>query len=315
MKAYIRTLVRRAACLRRPRCLVLTYHHVWNPRETAPWITVSPDEFAEQMAFLSGQRLVVPLDVLMSDLRRGRCTGGGRVVVTIDDASADVYGVIYPILRRYGVPATVFVPTGLVGTARPFWWNRLYALGRAAEFRGVNFRPVLGRACPGLADDMPLDVLWRPLRVLPSSRREELLDACVEALGFSPAIDSPGPMNWEQIDHLDRSGLITLGAHTVTHPMLGVLSPDEAASEIVGSRDALAKYTSFRNVFAYPYGDPPVVTDQVKKIVREAGFEAAFTTEPRSLRGSEDRMALGRVCIDGLRLAEFQYVIDHYLRC
>jgi len=94
-----------------------------------PELTVSPERFEEQMAFLSRREAVVPLDCLLGDLRKGRQPRRGRVVITFDDAAADVYEFAYPVLRRYGLPATIFVPTGLVGRAEPFWWNRLFRLG------------------------------------------------------------------------------------------------------------------------------------------------------------------------------------------
>jgi hypothetical protein len=83
--------------------------------------------------------------------------------------------------------------------------------------------------------------------------------------------------------------------------------------EITAARDRLAGYPSFRNVFAYPYGDSPAVNNRVKQVIRDAGFEAAFTTTPRTVRGGAPRLALGRVCVDDLTAGEFRWLIDRYL--
>ena len=123
----------------------------------------------------------------------------------------------------------------------------------------------------------------------------------------------PGAMSWEQIAELDASGLITLGAHTVNHPMLASLADERLKAEVEGSRDALMGFRSFRKVFAYPYGDTPAIGARVEEAVRQAGFEAAFTTSERALTGKEAPMALGRVCVDEMSIEEFRWAIDHHL--
>jgi peptidoglycan/xylan/chitin deacetylase (PgdA/CDA1 family) len=314
MKTYLRTLLRRIACAWHARTLVLVYHHVWDPAETLSWITTPPDQFAEQMAFLAARRLAVPLDTLLNDLRHGRCRGGGRVVVTFDDATVDTLGVAYPILRRYGVPATLFVPTGLIGTEKPLWWNRLYRFGRIAAARGLDLTTLLARPLSRHGDESAEVACWRSLRPLDPARREEALAACATALGAEDDPESPRPMSWDQLAELDRSGLFTFGAHSVSHPMLSTLTDEELVREVRGCRDALSLFASFRRVFAYPYGDELAVTDNVKKALRDAGFEAGFTTAKEPLSEPDDPMALGRLSVDDLRLDDFHWLIDHYLR-
>jgi peptidoglycan/xylan/chitin deacetylase (PgdA/CDA1 family) len=312
MKTLLRSWLRRASCLLRPRTLVLAYHHVCSPGQTAPWITVSPEHFAQHMEFLSRQRLAVPLDHLLADLRRRRFDRGARVVVTFDDATADTFEVACPILRKYGVPATIFVPTGLVGSNRTFWWNRLYLLDRLCRARGVELWPYLYCAGLALPRDTPADAAWRFLRFLDDDRRETILARCLELLGGATDGAGPRPMTWEQLAALD-DGLITLGAHTVTHPVLASLPDDRLTAEVVGARDDLAGFASFRRVFAYPYGDGAAVDGRARRALRAAGFEGGFTTTPRALTGREERMALGRVCMDDVPGEAFRWLIDQYL--
>jgi peptidoglycan/xylan/chitin deacetylase (PgdA/CDA1 family) len=313
MKSYVRTLLRRIACALRPRTLVLVYHHVWNPGETLPWITTPPDQFTEHMALLSTSGMATSLDELLADLRAGQHGRGGRVVVTFDDATEDTLGVAFPILRRYGVPATIFVPTGLIGTNQPLWWNRLYQLGMVAESRGIAIGNITGRFSSHNAGHTPEIAFWQQMRELNQASRSEELTACAQALGVTERKAGPGPMTWEQIEELDASRLITLGAHTVSHPMLSTLTEQEVVDEVFGCRDALARFASFRKVFAYPYGDPLALGDKTKETLRRAGFEVGFTTEAKAIAGPEDHMALGRVSVDNLRLADFRWLIDHYL--
>jgi peptidoglycan/xylan/chitin deacetylase (PgdA/CDA1 family) len=313
MRAALRTLARRAVCALRPRTLVLAYHHVGDATATAPWVTVSPDCFAQHMAFLAGSGLVLSLDQLLASLRQGRVPRGGHVVLTFDDAALDTYTTAFPLLCHLGLPATVFVPTGLVGRPEAFWWDRLSCLSRAAAAQNLDLGDLLVRA--GVLEDGAWgeDELWRRVRLLNEDERNEALDRAGQWLGQDRENAGAGSMACDQLAELDASGLITLGAHTVSHPVLAALDPDRLAAEVTGCRDALSGLQSFRKVFAYPYGDAPAIGDWAKRAVREAGFEAAFTTEETALAGREDLMALGRVCVDEMSVEEFRWAIDHHL--
>jgi peptidoglycan/xylan/chitin deacetylase (PgdA/CDA1 family) len=314
VKATLRALRRRAVCAWRPRTLVLAYHHVAQPGATAPWVTVSPARFAEQMAFLADTGLALSLDELLADLRRGRTPSGGRVLVTFDDATRDTAAVACPILRRLGVPATLFIPTGLVGAQQDYWWNRLHRLATTASARGLQLAGWLRRFGVRIPDgEQRPDGLWRSFRFLDDDRREELLEAAAEWLGVEGEAPGAEAMSRAELEQLDGDGLYTFGAHTVRHPVLAGLAPHRLAAEVGESRDALVSYGSFRDVFAYPYGDESAIDASAVEAVRAAGFKAAFTTHEGALAGREDPLLLDRVCIDDMALDDFRWVVDAFL--
>src|SRR5205823_6298063 len=111
-----------------------------------------------------------------------------------------------------------------------------------------------------------------------------------------------GAMTWEQLAQLAGNELITLGAHTISHPVLAALSAEELDAEVAGSKQILARYRSFANVFAYPYGDVEAIGEEATEAVRRAGLAAAFTTSETALSSTEDPMHLGRVCVDDMSL-------------
>src|SRR5262249_36976658 len=91
-----------------------------------PGMYVRADAFEMQMRFLKEHFEVLPLDRLLGlwktdgiDDRKRYC------VVTFDDGWLDNYHHAYPVLRRLGIPATVFLPTGMVGTDEWFWPDKL----------------------------------------------------------------------------------------------------------------------------------------------------------------------------------------------
>jgi peptidoglycan/xylan/chitin deacetylase (PgdA/CDA1 family) len=108
----------------RPHGLVLMYHRVADAA-IDPWgLCVSPANFREQMRVLAEMAEPVPLDRLTETLRSGR-SAKPVVAVTFDDGYLDNLTAAKPVLDEFDIPATVFIATGLTGTTRPLWWDRL----------------------------------------------------------------------------------------------------------------------------------------------------------------------------------------------
>jgi peptidoglycan/xylan/chitin deacetylase (PgdA/CDA1 family) len=102
---------------------ILCYHRFGTKKAK---MVVTATAFAEQMAYLveNGYR-VVRLPDLVGFLEGGRALPRKAVAVTIDDGYKSAYQVAYPILKRYGLPATIFVYTDFIGTADGLTWEQL----------------------------------------------------------------------------------------------------------------------------------------------------------------------------------------------
>jgi peptidoglycan/xylan/chitin deacetylase (PgdA/CDA1 family) len=105
---------------------VLCYHRFGNEGGK---MVVSPKVFGEQMAYLAqnGYR-VVRLSELAEFLAGKRALPEKAVVVTIDDGYTSMYNHAYPILKRYGFPATVFVYTDFIGARDALTWDQMQEL-------------------------------------------------------------------------------------------------------------------------------------------------------------------------------------------
>jgi peptidoglycan/xylan/chitin deacetylase (PgdA/CDA1 family) len=95
------------------RAVILMYHSV-SP-DTDYFMNVEPKNFEKQMMFLaSSKREVISLSELVRRLTMKERLGSS-VVITFDDGYRDNYEIAFPILKKYGFPATIFVTTGLIG--------------------------------------------------------------------------------------------------------------------------------------------------------------------------------------------------------
>jgi peptidoglycan/xylan/chitin deacetylase (PgdA/CDA1 family) len=271
--------------------LVLMYHRIAHPT-VDPWrLCVRPERFEEQMRLLRDRIDVVPLGELRTRLRSGR-RGRPVAAVTFDDGYADNLHVAKPVLQRYGVPATVFLATAYVGSARRFWWDALAqsvlaadALPRRIELECAGRRfscddprlalsNDLGRRARGVLHDR----LWQWLSSLADQDRR---DAIGVIQSWAPDARPPAadelPMTDVEVRSLIAEGLVEIGAHTANHCMLSALPSAAKAVEIEQSwRDCRRLAGRDPRSFAYPHGD---FDEESVDLVKRTGFTVSCTTE------------------------------------
>lgn len=94
-------------------CRILCYHSISdNPKND---YAVSKVDFSYQMAYLAKHATFISLDILVKYLKAKRPIPTKWFAITIDDGYKDVYTNGFEILNKYSIPATIFLPTGLIG--------------------------------------------------------------------------------------------------------------------------------------------------------------------------------------------------------
>ena len=257
---------------------ILPYHRVNDDRD--PFFPAVPTAvFEQQMTHVARTAHVMPLEELVTRQARGALPRNA-LAITFDDGYRDNLVHAAPILRRLGLPATVFVATGFIGTAETPWWDRL-ALA-LKETSAVTFTAPWGHRFPldsPAARLNALQTVQEHLKGLWDDERQQCLAACLEGLGAPDAARFRNLMlTWEDVRALGELG-IGIGAHTVNHVILSRVSAERARSEILGSREMVeAGCGVVPRAFAYPNGRPADYTEAVLGIVRDAGFTCAVTT-------------------------------------
>jgi hypothetical protein len=114
---------------------VLTYHRIGDRADGPPGlISATPQVFERQMRWLGASGRAVAVSDVLAARAGGAPLRANAVLVTFDDAYADFATLAWPVLRRHGVPVTLFVPTAYPSSGRAFWWDRLHvAIGAAVE--------------------------------------------------------------------------------------------------------------------------------------------------------------------------------------
>jgi len=258
---------------------VLMYHRVTEPAsaagDSASLISARPADFDRQMRHLAKYYRVVSAQQVLESLRHERALPDRAVLITFDDGYRDFGEVAWPVLRRYRLPATLFVPTAYPDhPERAFWWDRL-AHALAITCRQSLDHPACGKLAlqNRQARDASLRVLKRLLKAVPHVEAMRLVEElCQELAGDAPVRGKV--LTWRELRELAADG-VTVGAHTQTHPALTQLPIEHARAEIRGSwADLKRELGTVLPVFAYPFGDH---NDVVAEMVRAEGFEMAVT--------------------------------------
>lgn len=226
---------------------------------------------------------VMHLSQIVRSFETGESLRNGSVAITFDDGYGSNHDLAYPVLREFNLPATIFVTTGFVDGSENLWFHRLEhafaSKGRgAAEF---------AKAAAEIKA-MPQEKMTAEI-----DRIERELGCDYAALNEKPDIFKP--LTWQQIRDMHHSGLIEFGGHTHRHLIVGRCTTETARSEICQSRDRLAQELGVApKLFAYPNGKPGDHTAKTARLLRDAGFAAAFTMSPGFVRAECDRFALPR---------------------
>jgi peptidoglycan/xylan/chitin deacetylase (PgdA/CDA1 family) len=124
-----------AANARTPYLAVLVWHDVVTPKEV--WFDTTRETFRDQLeAIRRGGFHVIPLAALRDHLERGTPVPTKPLVLTFDDDGHGLYDNAFPLLRKYGFPATFFVHTNFVGTTttkRHNTWPQLTEMSRSGS--------------------------------------------------------------------------------------------------------------------------------------------------------------------------------------
>jgi peptidoglycan/xylan/chitin deacetylase (PgdA/CDA1 family) len=274
------------------RAAVLMYHRVLPDSARADsfstdGIVVSPDTFARQMRLLSQRLRPLSMAEFLACLRTDQFPRNA-CLVTFDDGWFDNHQYALPILAETRVPATVFIATDYIGSESCFWQERLSrhlfratTLGPAATdfFRNLECSHLTSLSVKDRKH--AIRQVINGLKKVPSSRISELEEEG-RALLMRHDMPPTGPhmdrfMNWEQVDDLQRSGVISIGSHCRSHTPLTMLSAASAQRELVESRRIIATHIGMEpDTIAYPNGD---CTSEVAELAASSGYSAAFSTD------------------------------------
>jgi peptidoglycan/xylan/chitin deacetylase (PgdA/CDA1 family) len=337
----LRQTARQFASLFAARTIILLYHRVAELPSDPLLLAVTPRHFAEHLEVLRQRCSPIPLGALKKSP-----PGGKRfrkpVVVTFDDGYADNLTNAKPLLERYEVPATVFVTTGYVTQHRSFWWDELESLLLGPQRLPETLRLCIAgdsyewqlRPCANDNHALSGNARWnilqhetatppqlvyrslhQLLRPLPEEARRHALDE-LRRWADGAVIDGghSAPLSNDEVVRLASGGLVEVGAHTVTHPVLSAISADAQFAEIQRSKMQLEEILGSPVAsFAYPFGSRSDYTGETVAATRRAGFRRACSNFPGLVAAGTDTFQLPRFLVRDWDGDEFNRRLNDWL--
>jgi peptidoglycan/xylan/chitin deacetylase (PgdA/CDA1 family) len=298
--AFVLPLAKAADRVLGPRGCFLTFHRAASSQQ---WEHLPNRDFYVHADFLD-RLLAYVLDqgwdvVTVSEaLRRtaGAEPAGRYINFSIDDCYRDTYELLVPVFRRYNVPLTLYVTTGIPDGSLPLWT--------------VGLEDVLFHKDRVTVDEVQIE--------LSSSEQRRTVFAHIAASWDGPQVADryatfcaandidietmhwKHAISWDMLDALAQDPLIEIGAHAVSHARIALLSPDDALREMVDARLRLNEVLGI-NVqhFAFPYGRAGDCGPRDFALARQAGFVSAATTRKGLVHAGQDAFSIPRNTMNG----------------
>ena len=265
------------------RVIILMYHRFSDKAE--PFKT-HQSAFENQVKFLKKNFSFISLKHYSEILEKKRENlPRNPIILTIDDGYQDNYTFAYPILKKYSVPATIFLTTDFISKKAWLWPNKLEFILKSSS-RKVFYFPLGKKAVQFSVDDFKnwhntQLAIFNYCRTLPDKEKDQTLNKLARRLKVSVPEKTQGdfqPLSWDQIREMGNH-LVHFGSHTCSHPILSRLTTEQLQYELIQSKlDLEENISSGVRLFCYPNGQIEDINYEAIQAVKSAGYRCAVTT-------------------------------------
>ena len=226
------------------------------------------------------------LDELQWQLEKRKRNRRKFVCFTLDDGFADNYDQAYPVFKKHNCPFAIYITTDFPDKKALYWWYLLEELLLKKDNISMNG---IEYDCSNMEKKNKAFLKIRDH--IFSSTADMTMTALKQLFKDNNCHTKVRALSWEQIVEMSNDPLCTIGAHSVTHASLPLLSDEKIRSELLeGKQKIEEKINKPVNHFAYPYGN---YDEKVMRLVMEQ-FNTAVTTNAGSIIKGDHAYQLNR---------------------
>lgn len=255
---------------------IINFHDIYDPR----W-------FRDTIEVILESYEVVPFSTI-KDFYNGKNVNENAVHLTVDDGHISTYTIIYPILKELGLTASIFVSPKIIKEQTNFWY---------AECSDYDQEKL--KSCIAKVLEIPEDKLthFYPVSVMKTLSLEtnwKIIKSYQD--NYNTPTKDCQYITVEQLLELDNSGVFTIGAHTMNHPILAnedeINSKDEIKNSVNELGDLLGRKI---DSFAYPNGSKGLdFGKREMETLTECGIDYAFSFEFKNLKKTDHLLSIPR---------------------
>lgn len=266
----------------------LTYHSISTSSPAIPadlGLCVSPEEFENHMKYISTYCNPLSLFEAEEILSGKKEPIKNAVTVTFDDGYRDNLTNALPVLKKYRVPATIFLITGIVGTGKRPWLINLYFDIFQSQQSEISFeiphsdqkhKFYLRNKAEKYALMLSLRFILKNLR---GADRKSTIYIITEQLKKDHQtlhLDHLKMLSWDDVVFLKKEG-IAFGSHSVNHLILDNEDDETLFTEVTASKKTIEGHIGSEvTAFAYPGNSGSGFSPRTEKSIIEAGYTSAY---------------------------------------
>ncbi len=208
--------------------------------------------------------------------------------ITFDDGDRSFYTTVFPIIKEFQLPVSIYVSPKIVKTGENFWFQEIRNYNKEVLRNIINNKyPYLKNINPKI----PISAIFKSLQLT------QIWEVISEYRSIMK-IDAEKRMNMSEseLKEVYNSGLVAIGAHTLNHPILANETETAAHNEIQSSIIELSEILGIPvRYFAYPNGIPQLdFGEREMNILKSMNIKLAFSTENKSFSIKDNPLSIPR---------------------
>jgi peptidoglycan/xylan/chitin deacetylase (PgdA/CDA1 family) len=291
--------------------LILMYHGVVRNQNADLSVNhLSADDFEKHIKYLSENFRIIPLQEIFNSSSHFE-PDKKYIAITFDDGYENNYTNAFPVLKKYNVPATIFVVTKMLEDPDYILWYDLIDLAKK-KLDLDFFKSKAHLLSPDKRKIIESASDWNrfkdSMKILNTSDKEKIIQRNspeIKAISQEANAEYKNLLKVNQMKELIASGLIEIGSHTHHHPNLDEISLDEVKFEIEYSKKLLEQTLNYKVLsIAFPDG---AYNDQIKQLSLDTGYKNLLAVDYKNISDFKDKHILPRFCISNTTTPESNF--------
>ena len=282
--------------LNRHKVPILMYHRFSRNEEFGK---TSQATFESHLSDLTKNYNVISLDELIGHKSKEKPVPPRSAAITIDDGYRDFYDIAFPVLKKFDVPATLYVVTGFVDGENWIWTDKArYILANTSMDRCelvVGSKKIEASLIDVESRLKAAGSINSELKKMPDGEKDLILRNIASQMEITVPYLPPDEfkaLGWAEAREMQNSD-IEIGSHTATHPILTNVDEQTLVSELRMSKAMLQDKLQKKTIhFCYPNGN---VSQRERDAAEKSGYASAVTTGLRLCENSDDLFLLPRI--------------------
>lgn len=255
---------------------IINFHDIYDPQ----W-------FQDTIEVILESYEIVPFSTI-KDFYNGEKINAKAVHLTVDDGHISTYSIIYPILKEFGLSASIFVSPKIIKEQTNFWYAECSDYDQdklkeaIAEILSIPTKDLVNFYAISIMKTLPLETNWKIIKVYQNK--------------YKVPTKNCQYISVDQLLELEQSGIFSIGAHTMDHPILANESEINSRNEISNSINELSKLLDRKiETFAYPNGSKGLdFGEREMNILKDSNIDYAFSFEFKNLSTSDNLLSIPR---------------------